>query len=111
MAAELVEFACPVCGPVLETFASAEVVCRCGRRCRLPEWVKARAKRRAEADRRRVSGSDGGADSRHEHAGEGVAVSRKRGFSASRRVVASPETCDSGAEVVCAGQSVMGARV
>jgi hypothetical protein len=31
---ELVEFSCPRCGPRVETFASATVVCRCGRPCR-----------------------------------------------------------------------------
>jgi hypothetical protein len=31
---DLVMFECPSCGPRVETFASAEVLCRCGRRCR-----------------------------------------------------------------------------
>jgi hypothetical protein len=30
---ELVPFECSACGLVCETFASAEVICRCGRRC------------------------------------------------------------------------------
>jgi len=64
--ADLVEFVCPRCGPVLETFASAQVTCSCGRLCRLPEWARAQRKRRAVSR------------SRHRGAGQGVAVSQNR---------------------------------
>jgi hypothetical protein len=42
---ELAPFACPCCGPTLETFASAAVTCRCGRRCSPPAHVAAQRKR------------------------------------------------------------------
>jgi hypothetical protein len=70
---DLVVHECSACGPVLETFSIAVVICRCGR-ARLPTWVKAQAKRRTEQARR---------DSWHEGAGQN-AVSRDRGVSARR---------------------------
>jgi hypothetical protein len=51
MVSTFVPHECPTCGPVVETFVSAEVTCRCGRRCRLPAWGSGAARPETEAPR------------------------------------------------------------
>lgn len=70
MGSTFVPFECPACGPVLETFPTAEVTCSCQRRCLPPEWLRAQLKRRSLAEAR--------ADSRHRSAGQRAAVSQNR---------------------------------
>lgn len=58
MTADLVPFSCPVHGHILDTYASAEVVCgkfRCGKKGVLPEHVRATQKRRSQARAKAVS--------------------------------------------------------
>jgi hypothetical protein len=52
MVSMFVSHECPTCGPVVETFVSAEVTCRCGRRCRLPASVKAQLDRARKREAR-----------------------------------------------------------
>jgi len=100
---ELVPFECPDCGAVCETFPTAEVICSCGQRARMPEWAKAQLKRRKVSEGRR--------NSRNRSAGQSVADSPNRGVSASESSGRGPEASDSGTERVSAGQRIVGGKV